>query len=165
MQTETFVQTRKIRKTNHIVSTTVKVDRTPKSLSESRMRQDRWYLYVRDHITGSNEVTVTINPTANLANPDTFFEVVTPHGVGCVIRFRGSLSRTGEQLYTEEMMAFIPNSGPALIQGCWKKYNFYRGHAVAWMMAHRLDVNSRAKVTHTCAQAIYDAARGFSRIG
>lgn len=146
MNTETFVEKRT--RNGHTFETTITVERTPASLSEHRMLRHRWFDYVVDHITECFEVKVTMK--SGLSEwTDTFFEIVTPAGRGAVVMFKDH----------SEIDAFIPNSGAPLIHGCWKKYGQYRGHAISYMRAHKLNVNSK-KVDHTCPARIYAIAAG-----
>jgi hypothetical protein len=148
METLTFTETSK--NMVHTWTTEITVSREPASLSKYRMERARWFDYVGDHVTSCNKVSVTfsggdVTPVTNF-----YFEIVTPHGKGCIIDFEGG----------SELVAFIPNSGKALITGCWKKYGKYRGHGVGYMRANRLNVNSRTKVEHTCPAHVYDEASG-----
>lgn len=164
MSTETFIQTRK----NKVASfrTSITIERTPASLAEHRARRGRWFDYVGDAVTECNKVKITqtgldhttlsdgvTHPSGGSTYTEEYFEIVTAHGRGVIISFQSG----------DELMAFIPNSGKALIQGCWKKYGQYRGHACAYLSGNKLNVNSRAKVDHTCAARIYDAAVGKAR--
>lgn len=131
------------------VTTAITVSREPVNLTKYRFERPRWFDYIADHITECFTVTVSFR-TGTTTWTDTYFEVVTPYGKGCVIDYE----------HSSELEAFIPNSGKALIHGCWKKYGSYRGHAVSYMRAHKLNVNSRTKVEHTCPAKIYSIAAG-----
>ena len=141
----TFIETSK-----NTLSTAITVSREGVSLSKYRMERPRWFDYVGDHVSECFKVSVTFRVGDSTTWTDTYFEVVTPFGKGCVIDYD----------HGSELEAFIPNSGKALIHGCWKKYNSYRGHAVSYMRANKLNVNSRAKVEHTCPAKIYNIASG-----
>jgi hypothetical protein len=153
MDTSTFTETRKTKVTN-TWTTGITVSRESVSLSKHRMERARWFDYVGDSVTGCNKVTVTVvtsYPSGHQDSyTDTYFEVVTATGKGCIIDFQSG----------SELMAFIPNIGKALIHGCWKKYGSYRGHAIGYMRANKLNVNSRSKVEHTCPAKLYAIAAG-----
>ena len=166
MSTQTFVETRKNRVAKF--NTSVTVERTPANLSEHRARRGRWFDYVGDHVTECYQVKVTFktldhttlndgvtHPSGGSEWTDTYFEIVTPFGRGTVFSFQ----------HGDELIAFIPTSGKALIEGCWKKYGQYRGHGVGYMRANGLNVNSKAKVEHTCLAQIYSAAARGKRLG
>jgi hypothetical protein len=151
MTPSTFVETSKNRAGSW--TTKITVSREPVNLTKYRMERPRWFDYVGDVITECFKVTVTFGEEClgcHAPWTDTYFEVVTPYGKGCVIDYE----------HSSELEAFIPNSGKALIHGCWKKYGSYRGHAVSYMRAHKLNVNSRTKVEHTCPAKIYNIASG-----
>jgi hypothetical protein len=155
METLTFTETRKSKVLpDNTWTTEITVSREPATLSKYRMERARWYDYVGDHITACNKVTmtrVTSYPSGHTDEvTETYFEVVTPTGKGKVTDFQGG----------SELEAFIPNSGKALITGCWKKYGKYRGHSVGYMRANKLNVDSRSKVEHTCPAKIYAIASG-----
>lgn len=160
MDTQNFVETSK----NKVASfrRNVTVVREPATLSEHRARRGRWFDYVGDSVTECFKVTITFtsvdhttlgdgmtHPSSGSTDTVTYFEIVTPFGRGCVISFSDR----------DELDCFIPNTGKALVTGCWKKYGSYRGHAVAYLKANRLSPSS-SKVQHTCLAVIYDAARG-----
>jgi len=147
MTPSTFVETSRNKVTSW--TTEITVSREPISLSKYRMERPRWFDYVGDHITECFKVTLTFT-TNSTTWTDTYFEVVTSAGKGCVIDYE----------HSSELEAFIPNSGKALIHGCWKKYGKYRGHAVGYMQANKVNVNSRTKVEHTCPAKIYNIAAG-----
>jgi len=153
METLTFTETRKT-KVASTWTTSYIVTREPASPSKYRMERARWFDYVGDHITASNKVKVTRVTSYPSGHQDsfeeTYFEVITPTGKGKVTDFQGG----------SELEAFIPNTGKALITGCWKKYGKYRGHSVGYMRANRLNVDSKAKVEHTCPAKIYAIASG-----
>lgn len=147
MTSTTFVETSKNRLTSWTTEITVSRERV--SLSKYRMERPRWFDYVGDHVIECFKVTVSFGKGESSWN-DTYFEVVTPFGKGCVIDFQDG----------SELAAFIPNSGKALITGCWKKYGSYRGHAVSYLRGNHLNPNSRTKVEHTCLAKIYNIASG-----
>lgn len=154
METTTFTESRKT-KVASTWTTEITVSREPAYLSKYRAERPRWLDYVGDSVTSCNQVSVTRVTSYPSGHQDTttdsYFEVVTPYGKGCVIDFQSG----------SELEAFIPNTGTkALITGCWKKYGKYRGHSVGYMRANKLNVNSRAKVEHTCPAKIYAAASG-----
>jgi hypothetical protein len=151
MNTQTFVETHRNRVAKF--NTSVTVERTPATLSEHRARRGRWFDFVGDHVTECFKVKATFtslnhttrhdgvtHPSGGSTWTDEYFEIVTPAGRGLVYSFQDG----------DELIAFIPNTGKALIEGCWKKYGKYRGHGVGYMRANRLNVNSKAKVDHTC---------------
>lgn len=148
MTTTTIIEKSKNKVTSW--ETTITVTREPATLSEYRMERARWFDYVGDQVTSCTKVTVTFQSGTLSTWTDTYFEIVTPAGKGVVIDFQSG----------SELEAFIPNSGKALIYGCWKKYGKYRGHAVGYMRANGLKVESRAKVEHTCPAKIYAIAAG-----
>lgn len=152
MTTTTFIEKRK--KNGHEFLTEITVETTPGNLSELRMVRGRYWDYTGDHITACNNVKVTIKPIyagqVSEGWTDTFTEVVTPTGKGVIVHFESG----------PEMMGFIPNTGKALIHGCWKKYGQYRGHAVGYFRANKLNVNTKSRVYHTCPAHLYDAAKG-----
>lgn len=159
--TATFVETTKNRVATF--KTTVTVERTPATLSESRIRRARWFDYVADAVTECWKVKVTFKHLSTVTAEktidnldsgwtDEYFEIVTPYGRGCVVLYADKRC--------DELECFIPTSGKALIFGCWKKYGKYRGHAVGYLRANKLSADSRSKVEHTCPAAIYKAAIG-----
>lgn len=145
--TTTFIETYKNRVATF--ETKITVERKPASLSESRMARARWFDHVADHVTECFDVTVTFESGTSKWT-ETFFEIVTPSGRGCILRFNGA---------AEELYAFVTNEGKGMIFGCWKKYGRYRGHAVGYLRAHGLKAESK-KVDHTCIGAMYAAASG-----
>jgi hypothetical protein len=145
MDNMTFTETRK--RNGHTFETTITVERTPSSLGELRAVRGRYWDYMGDSITEAYTVKVTFGGLSTWT--DTYTEVVTASGRGCVINFQDG----------PELMAFIPNSGKALITGCWKKYGMYRGHAVGYLRAYGFRPESK-KVDHTCCARIYNAAKG-----
>lgn len=154
METTTFIDTRK--KNGHSFQTEITVERTPRT---EPLPEGRWLDTIgRDNITAVYNVRVSqrsifSSGPEGSAYVENYIEVETPHGKGCVIQF----------VDYNEMSAFIPKSGKALITGCWKKYGWYRGHAIAWMKAHKLNVNTRSRVDHTCCARIYDEAVGGTK--
>lgn len=154
METTTFISTRK--RNGHTFQTEVTVTRTPGSVSELRMTRGRYWDYMGDHITEVSKVTVSQRniysngDVEDTSYDTTYTEIVTPFGKGCIIDFESG----------PELCGFIPTTGKALIYGCWKKYGQYRGHAIAWFKAHKLNVNTKSRVYHTCPAHIYDAAKG-----
>jgi hypothetical protein len=153
MNTQTFTEARKTKVTN-TWTTEITVVREPADLAKYQTEQARWFKTVGQHITSCNLVTVTMVTAYPSGHRDsfteTYFEVVTPSGKGCVIDFQSG----------SELTAFLPKTGKALIYGCWKKYGHYRGHAVGYMRGNKLNVNSRSKVEHTCPAKIYAIAEG-----
>ena len=149
MTPSTFVETSKNKV--HTWTTSFIVEREPASLSNHRMERARWFDHVGGSVTACNKVTVTTKTEHSNPYTETYFEIVAPSGRGCVIDFQSG----------SELEAFIPSDGSkALIYGCWKKYGSYRGHAVGYMRANRLNVNSKAKVEHTCPAKLYAVASG-----
>lgn len=148
MNIETFTETRKNKVTSW--ATTITVRREPATLSEYRARRGRWFDYVGDHVTACFNVIVTFTDSFGRSDTETYYEIVTPAGRGVVISFQDG----------DELEAFIPNTGKALIYGCWKKYGQYRGHAVGYMRANHLNVNTRSRVEHTCPAKLYAIAAG-----
>ena len=147
MATKTFVE--RTRKHGH--ETTVTVETFGSALGELRAERGRYWDYVGDHVTLAREVKVSFRNELGGEFHDSYVEIETPFGVGCLVKFRD----TGY-----ELMAFVPHTGPALVHGCWKKYGSYRGHAVSWLRGKGLNVNSRTKVQHHCPLALYRAAAG-----
>lgn len=145
METTTFIERHK--KNGHVFETTVTVERTPSSLGELRAVRGRYWDYMGDSVTEAYTVKVTFGGLSTWT--DTFTEVVTPSGRGCVISFESG----------PELMAFITGD-KALITGCWKKYGMYRGHAISYLRAYRFRPESKSKVDHTCCARIYAAAKG-----
>ena len=148
MNATTFVETTKNKFATFTSTITVKT--TPATLSERRMVRARWFDYVGDHVTACNTVEVTVDHGNGAVRTETFFEIVTPTGKGCVTILRDH----------EELDVFIPNSGKALIYGFWKKHGHMVGHAGYYVRANRINASSRAKVDHTCPARIYAAAAG-----
>ncbi len=146
--TATFVETTKNKFATWTSTITVKT--TPATLSERRMVRARWFDYVGDHVTACNNVEVTVDHGNGAVRTETFFEIVTPAGKGCVTILRDH----------EELDVFIPNSGKALIYGFWKKHGHMVGHAGYYVRANRVNASSRTKVHHTCPARIYAAAAG-----
>ena len=151
METTTFIE--KFKKNGHVFETEITVERTPGNLGELRMTRGRYFDYIGDSITSANNVKVTFKTSGGTTWTDEYTEIVTPSGRGCVIAFQSG----------SELMSFIPNSGKALITGCWKKYGSYRGHAVGYFRGNNLNPNSRARVYHTCCAHLYDAAVGGTK--
>jgi hypothetical protein len=149
MTPTTFVETSKNKV--HTRTTDFTVSREPATFSNHRMERARWFDYVGDHVTSCFKVTVTTKTEHSPAYTETYFEIVTPSGKGVIIDFQSG----------SELMSFIPNDGSkALIYGCWKKYGSYRGHAVGYLRANRLNPNSKSKVEHSCPAHLYAVASG-----
>lgn len=160
METVTFVIPPSPTKKRPTVKKTVTVKRTPTSLSEMRIRRDRWFHYAVDHITECYEVEVTVTYGSG-GNPitDKFFEFVTPYGRGCVVTYGGRDERGYDKPHGE-VNAFIPTHGKALLHGFWTKRGHKVGHAGSYALAMGINPSSRAKVLHTCPAHIYDALAG-----
>jgi hypothetical protein len=149
MPTESFVETRKNKLTTW--TSTVTVTRTPATLSEKRIIRARWFDYVGDFVTACFNVEVTVDHGHGQVWTETFFEIVTPYGKGCVVATRDG----------EELDVFIPNDGhKALLYGFWMKHGHKVGHAGYYVRANHLNADSRTRVEHTCPARIYAAARG-----
>jgi hypothetical protein len=150
MTSETFVETRKNRLTSW--SNTITVTRTPATLSERRMTRARWFDYVGDFVIACFNVAVTVRDNFGREITETFFEIVTETGRGCVTLYQDG----------EELDVFIPNESghKALLHGFWMKRGHKVGHAGLYVRANRIDADSRKRVDHTCPARIYQWARG-----
>ena len=152
MNTQTLTHTETRKKNGYTFVTTYTVVREPATLSEHRMLRPRWFDYVGDHVQECYKVTVTTETKAGSTYTDTYFEIVTPFGRGAITSLVGS----------SELSCWIPTSGPVLLTGCWKKYNMYRGHVLAYAMAMGVRPESRTKTLHTCSAHVYAIAAGKS---
>lgn len=162
METTTVTVEKRKNRSGSVSEIKYTVKRRPVSLSEMRMRRDRWWDYAVDHITESYEVEITVEWAHGNPITEKFFEFVTPFGRGCVVTF-SNRDRNGFDHPYGEVDVFIPNKGKALLVGFWTKHGHKVGHAGSYARAMGVNPDSRTKTDHTCPARVYDALRGMDK--